>query len=45
MKNKSQAIENKGRRVSKRKSKKIAVPRVFETKMQRSLRTEGSNEE
>lgn len=40
--NKSLALESKTRRVSKKGSKKIAVPRVFETKMQRSLRTEGS---
>lgn len=43
--NKSLAVENKARKVSKRRSKKIAVPRVFETKMQRSLRTEGSLDE
>lgn len=40
--NKSLAFESKTRRASKKGSKKIAVPRVFETKMQRSLRTEGS---
>jgi len=43
--NKSLAIDTKAaRKTSKRGSKKIAVPRVFETKMQRSLRTKGSAE-
>lgn len=42
--NKSLALESKARRASKKSSKKIAVPRVFETKMQRSLRTEGSTD-